>query len=858
MFARKNKRPAPPKGQGAAAAKQLGLFLDFNPEDMMEMSNDVDDPDLEAEFAAIVGKKTTAAAAKAKDNAKAPLPMEDIQKMTEACMKDLEADDDDDNLEDDEDLLAELQEVVSEEEADSGAETTTSPGTEETKPQKANMSSSSSSSATPSAAAVCSSVEHMLQERIVMYNMAISNAKAAGESAKARRYDRGLKTLQSMLASIRKGGTIDEAEIPPPVASGNRGNTASSSGPPLSVPSPSEESDSAVETSPVSPETISVPVPPEVQVSSAETPPVFVETAAASEELPVSSSAPSCVTLLEKEHIPECPTGTGEKVSAPSKETLLERQKQYRTAALRAKQAGDLEQAKTHMKSSKSCDAALAALERGESVDFRNLPPPLSEAKEAAVTPPTSAPPTFAMPKTVLEALEQRMAKYKETCDQAKTNGDERKARMYERIVKEAVKPEQGLAIALETATKIAANEAEGKDNDEEEEGKEPAKESKQLKAPTAAVEKQKKLAVPLPVQHPKRSPSPLPERSTKMENPSSTVTEQMEELEARRKQYLKAALQAKQRNDLEQARVHLRTAKSLEVLISAARNGKHPDLSKVPSPPADEDEDFIVVHHSEVEMSERDEEVYAQLNTMLKEQYEKCMTFSKQFTHMGNVAETTKFENLAARCKKSLEILKLAQTRGLEPPKHHFEEKTYSTVRIFPELSSTDMVVMIVKGMNLPAPHGISVNDLDAFVRFEFPFPSSDQPQKHKTAVVKNTNSPEFNQNFTLNINRNHRGFRRLVLTKGLKLEIFHKGGFLRSDKPVGTAHVKLDKLETESEVRAIVEVMDGRKPTGGRIEVKVRLREPLGGQDIQPVTERWLVLDQSHVSAITPRIRY
>lgn len=35
---------------------------------------------------------------------KAPLPMEDIEKMAEACMKDID-DDDDANLEDDEDLL---------------------------------------------------------------------------------------------------------------------------------------------------------------------------------------------------------------------------------------------------------------------------------------------------------------------------------------------------------------------------------------------------------------------------------------------------------------------------------------------------------------------------------------------------------------------------------------------------------------------------------------------------------------------------------------------------------------------------------------------------------------------------------
>ncbi|XP_053529769.1 coiled-coil and C2 domain-containing protein 1B [Ictalurus punctatus] len=899
MFARKNKRPAAPKGQGAAAAKQMGLFLDFNPEDMMDVSVNVDDPDLEAEFAAIVGKKPTTAA-KGKKTGKAPLPMEDIEKMTEACMKDLDDDDDDDDdLEDDEDLLAELQEVVGEEETDSGAETATSPGIEETGQVRPEPQDAKASSTTPpaAAAAVCGSVEHRLQERIVMYNTAITNAKAAGESGKARRYERGLKTLQSMLASVRKGGKINEAEIPPPVASGNRGDAVPPSASPTSAPSPpehNEESDSAVETSPVSMETISVSTLPEVKVSSAETSPVSVETSAGSLEPPASGDGPSGVILPEEERIPESPAGA--KVSAPSKEALLERQKQYRMAAVRAKQAGDLEQAKTHMKSSKSFDAALAALAKGESVDLGQLPPPLSggtesspkpavkisqsspnmQAHEAAVNPLGPVP-----PRTVLEALEQRMDKYKETCDQAKANGDERKARMYDRIVKqyqsairshkagravnyeelpvppgfppipgqEAIKPEQGLAAALETASKLASNEADGGDDDDEEEEEETKKESKQPKAP-AAVEKQKKqmMAVPQAVQHPKRTPSPSPERPTKNENPSSTVTEQVEMLEARRKQYMKAALQAKQKNDMEQARVYLRTAKSFEPLITAARSGKHVDLSKVPSPPADEDEDFIVVHHSEVEVSERAEEVYTQLSTMLKEQYEKCLTYSKQFTHMGNIAETTKFENIAERCKKSLEILKLAQNRGLEPPKHHFEERTYRTVRIFPELSSSDMVVMIVKGMNLPAPHGVAANDLDAYVRFEFPYPSTDQPQRQKTAVIKNNNSPEYNQSFTLNINRNHRSFKRAVQTKGLKLEVFHKGGFLRSDKPVGTAHVKLDKLETESEVREIVEVMDGRKPTGGRIEVRVRLREPLSGQDMQTVTERWLVLDQSH----------
>ncbi|XP_067310128.1 coiled-coil and C2 domain-containing protein 1B isoform X2 [Pseudorasbora parva] len=864
MFARKNKRAAAPKGQGAAAAKQMGLLLDFKPDDMMGMEQDLDDPALEAEFAAIVGKKPNAAA-RGKKASKAPLPMEDIEKMAEACMKDID-DDDDDSLEEDEDLLAELQEVVDEEEMeDSGAATPTSPVSAETPSAKT----------TPAAqdtrvSSVPGSIEYTLEERINMYRLAVTNAKSAGETSKARRYERALKTLQTMLSSVRKGGKIDETEIPPPVACGASGGP---SHPPVLAVSPDQqgESDSAVEISPV----------------SMEAAPIVMDSALNTRDESSGVTSPASLSSPEGEHAGhDTELHLASTVGQPAKDVLLERQKEYRMAALKAKQAGEIDQAKMHIKASKGFDAAIEALEKGQPVDVSSLPPPLSQASNQA-TPQTSSKvspsasvfvipadsvPGPAQPKTVLEALEQRMAKYKEAFTQAKASGDERKARMHDRIAKQyqaairahkagrpvnydelpappgfppipgqkAASPDQGLAAVLETANKLTSNEAEA-DNSEEEDDEE--------KAPKVVDQKKPTLAVQPTVQEPKKTPSPSPERTSKRGSLPDTAQQQLEFLEGLRKQYMKAALQAKQKKDLDQAKTLLRTAKSLDPMIEAARSGKTVDGSKVPSPPGDEDEDFILVHHSDVQISEKAEEVYTQLTKLLKDQHEKCVTYSKQFTHMGNVAETTKFEKMADQCKKSLEILKLAQNRGLQPPKHHFEERTYRTVRIFPDLSSTDMVVVIVRGMNLPAPSGVATNYLDAYVKFDFPYPSTDQPQKHKTSVIKNTNNPEYNQSFKLNINRNHRGFRRVVQSKGLKLEVLHKGGFLRSDKPVGTAHLKLEKLEAESEVREIVELMDGRKATGGRLEVKVRLREPLGGQDLQTVTERWVVLEEPQV---------
>ncbi|XP_056276428.1 coiled-coil and C2 domain-containing protein 1B isoform X2 [Pseudoliparis swirei] len=869
MFGKKKRAP-PPRGQGAAAAKQMGLFVDLDPEEMMMgMEGSVDDPDLEAELAAITGSKA-AAGGRAKQKGKSPLHMEDIARMADECMKDDDEDDDDSNLEDDEDLLAELQEVVGEEEDEdvvpvSSTPSATASQAETTEPTQPDVK-------VPPAAP--GSLQHTLEERACMYKTAVEHAKTSGETSKARRYDRGLKTLQSMLAGIKKGRPVNEAEIPPPVATG----------------APSAASQPAVPRRPAPP----VPSPPEPtssdqQGESEATPAVPEILTPSSEEEHSSSATLSPLSTVPSPEEQTSPTDANEL----TKTLLLERQKEYKMAALRAKKQGDVEQARLHFMTSKRFDVMIEALEKGQAVDLGGLPPSPQGGGSAPVREPPSGPkidvtqlvtaapaaaPTSApsAPRDVLEALEQRRAKYVEASNQAKASGDDRKARMHDRIAKQyqsairahkagkavnfeelpvphgfppipgqkATGAEQGFIAALEAADKLSSTDDAEIGNEEEDEEKE--EESK-----PAAPEGPKKplLDVPPAGQGRKRTPSASPDRTAAREGLSPSAAQQLDFLEGRRKQYMKAALQAKQRSDMEQAKIFLRTAKGFEPMIEAARGGRSVDISAVPSPPGDEDEDFILVHHSEVQISEKAEQLYTQLAKILKEQHEKCMTHSKQFTHLGNVTETTRFEKMAESCKKSLEVLKLAQSRGLPPPLHHFEERSFHTVRIFPDLSSSDLVVIIVKGMNLPAPSGIQTNDLDAFVKFDFPYPSAEQPQRHKTAVIKNTNAPEYNQSFTLSINRNHRGFRRVVTSKGLKLELLHKGGFLRSDKPIGTALVKLEKLESQSEIREIVEVMDGRKATGGRVEVKIRLREPLSGQDMQKSTERWLVIDQSQV---------
>ncbi|KFV74532.1 Coiled-coil and C2 domain-containing protein 1B, partial [Dryobates pubescens] len=806
---------------------QLGLFVDFNPEEMLLAAEDGgDDGDLEAELAALTGAKVKEG--KSKPKGRTPLPMDHIEKMAAECMKDLNEDDeeeaDDEDLEKDTDLLAELQEVLEEEGEPGSCEDETiamEPSTAEPEKEQPELQPQvgQSSIFLTALLKLRSELQQTIEERIESYRSAISNAEQSGESARIRRYQRGLKTLETMLAAVKKGKKINEEEMPPPVATGKKslqGDAASS---------PTVETGQGWD--------------------------------ARGAHL-VCSKPQHCFVLTDQ--------------SSSTRALLLARQKEYKLAALKAKQQGDLEKAKEYMKAGKKFNIVLEALDTGQPIDLQNMPPPpegkafLPEAllqggrrdrqlhvlksESCVISLTVCFQASLQQPKTVLEALQQRLEKYRAAAAQARASGQERKARMHDRIAKQyqdAIRahkagrkvnfselpvppgfpPLPGVAAAdgastiaavLESANKLANME----ENDEEEEV---AEESS-----------------PEPVK-PATSSSTLDKESVDQLSPAAK--EQLEILETRKKQYMKAAVKAKKENNLEKAKMYLRTAKSLDLRIEQARCGKHVDLSKLPSPPTDEEGDFIFIHHEDVRLSQKAEEVYAQLIKLLKDQHERCLQYSRQFTHLGNVAETTRFEKLAQGCRKDMDILQLARAQGMDPPSHHFEERTFKMIRIFSDLNSTEMHLLIVRGINLPAPPGVSPKDLDAFVKFEFQYPSAEQPQKSKTPVINNNNCPEYNQLFKLNINRNHRGFRRAIRSKGIKFEVFHKGSFFRSDKQVGTAHLKLERLESECEVREILEIFDGRKPTGGKLEVKARLREPLSGQDLQTVTENWLVLE-------------
>ncbi|XP_072704525.1 coiled-coil and C2 domain-containing protein 1A isoform X2 [Ciconia boyciana] len=860
----KARRPPPPPGRGAAIARQMGLLVDLSPEGTVGDDAGHDAAELEAELLALVGGR---AAPGEKPKGKTPLPMEAIERMAALCMKDLDEEegDDDEEVEDEDDLMAELQEVLGEEEGSGDAPAP---------PAKV-----------PEAPPEPSGIESTLAERAGMYRTAIANARQAGDGSRVRRYERGLKveeyrsdgefypcassfqTLENMLASVKKGKKIDEEEIPPPVALGK-----GASDPP---PAPASPLPAARPGSPQPP-----PQPPAASAPKPQPPPVLPKP----QVLPVSSP----------ETKPALPSPSSHPGSdRASAEALLRgRQREYKLAALHAKQRGDLETATKYYRVAKSFDSLLEAAGKGQPVELSSVPPPPDQLPQelssgqpqsaAAVPVPEAKPASPAgdvppAPRDTLEALQQRMERYKTAAVQAKSKGDDRKARMHERIVKqyqdairahkagktvdfselpvppgfqpiqgaETPSGDQSIAGVLETAMKLANQEVH-----EEEDGAEEAKPAARPAAVRAAAPSQPKQPPPPPRASSAGAPNsagvakPAPKTAAKAQ-------QQLAFLEGRRKQLMQAALRAKQKNDIEGAKLFLRQAKGLDPMIEASQNGLPVDITKVPEAPVNK-EDFVLVQRRGVRISPEAASQYLELMKLIRQQHEMCMNYSKQFTHLGNIAETTKFEKLAEDCKQNMEILKQAHARGFPLPKYHYEQRTFSVIKIFPELNSNDMVLSIVKGINLPAPPGVAPNDLDAFVRFEFPYPNAEEAQKDKTNVIKNTDSPEFREQFKLYMNRGHRGLKRVLQTKGIKFEVAHKGGLFKTDRVVGTAQLKLEALETTCEIREIVELLDGRRPTGGKLEVIVRIREPLSSQQLETRTERWLVINPSTVPPV------
>lgn len=216
------------------------------------------------------------------------------------------------------------------------------------------------------------------------------------------------------------------------------------------------------------------------------------------------------------------------------------------------------------------------------------------------------------------------------------------------------------------------------------------------------------------------------------------------------------------------------------------------------------------------------------------------CMTNRTYFKEVGDIASSNKFEQMALNAKKDLDAVRNEFKRGGPVPKFHYETRAFSRVVSNTDLTDNDLELSIINGINYVVKNP---KEVDTYIKWEFPFPR-DTPTVDKTAVVKDTNNPQYDFSQKLVINHRDKTFQRVVKRGAVKMEVWAKGGFLRSDTLIGTANMKLAPLETACTIHDSFDLYDGRKPVGGKVEAKIRIRNGVLAKQIEQVQEKWLVV--------------
>jgi len=799
MFSFGSKKPAE-NGAKKRNLAQLG-FLDMGLGNQLDLDQigdmEDDDDDLEAELAAL----TVGSSSKPKKGRKQLVSEKELNEMVSHSLKDIPSDAEVSDIDDDE-VEGELNDLL---EGSGGS--SPEPEEEVKKPEVSQTSNDSLK---------------IVEERLAMYLLAEKNAKLSGDARKTRMFGRGIKTLQGMLKDIKSGRSIIMDDVPQVLAPSTK----------TVVAKPVEEYSANTENV----ESLPADVPASIPVSKPQVLPRNPTLDTAN-----SVSIPADAPLILPRTAPPIPPRASAKTpsaqppleSNPNLTTAKTRRNEYKQNAVQAKRLGDQAKAIQLVRLVKICDQLIETAEQGGTPDWNLLPPSLQvinepivqpepkltveEFKQEAVEPEASAsspanppadPPvsTVPQPRTTLEALEQRLAKYQSSMDQAQAEGNSSKVRRLGRIVKQyqaAIKASKaGRPVAFDELPDPpgfppipgAPGKVEPVNNEVPAFDAAPAA----VTRPAAAAVAPASASTTDPAKSPLR-PALLPAASppsTSQPKKTALATRQDKQLAMlleRQTLFKQAALEAKRSGEMNLAKEYLRLAKGIDPLITANKCGLPVDMDTLPIPPQMKaatslrrvdagkrektDQDFEVLSSEECTLAPSlgiDSGLLVQLETDLLTQLKVCTTNKDHYKQMGDVANANRFDQLALFTRKDLDVVRSTAMRGDAIPRWKNEIRKFSIVKCCTDLKGDDMEINILRGLSYNVPNHKTI---DTYVKFEIPIPNSDTPFKEKTTTIHNTNNPEYNQTFQMNFNRQSRTLLRIFKGKNVKFEVWSKG---------------------------------------------------------------------------------
>ena len=436
----------------------------------------------------------------------------------------------------------------------------------------------------------------VVSDRLQLYQIGLEQAESSGDVSKMKCYKRAIIIIEELLKSVNAGHQIDEEALPPIIAV----NSYPSNDPNLSVHASKSEydinkkntdgivSDSVDEG--ISSHKVLQPqvIEKKSQALTAEEDSEFDLSDADLELLAVSfvdDRNPKLISVQspDKSHslqLNSSPLSSGI-TKTQVRMVLVERRDQYKTAMQLSKSQGDMTCQKRYGIIAVQFDRVIKSLDCGQLVDLTNTPPPppgfksLYDLDISQYQPQTcheqqqvpnielgnpnielgneidSSIPT---PKTVLEALHQRLDKYREGLNSSKEKGETSRIRRLNRIVKQ-----------YEDAIK---DTNAGKITDYSDLPSPPG-------YPPIPIEKQKQTQL-------QPSPSTSQSLPVNAKVKLSVSDAQLQNLQVRAKEYHQAAREAKTRGDIESALLYMRYYKTILPMVQTALAGLPVDLTQV------------------------------------------------------------------------------------------------------------------------------------------------------------------------------------------------------------------------------------------------------------------------------------
>ncbi|KAF9172603.1 Coiled-coil and C2 domain-containing protein 1B [Mortierella sp. AD010] len=239
-------------------------------------------------------------------------------------------------------------------------------------------------------------------------------------------------------------------------------------------------------------------------------------------------------------------------------------------------------------------------------------------------------------------------------------------------------------------------------------------------------------------------------------------------------------------------------------------------------------DDDFQIVSNSS-------DDTYDMLQSQLESQINMCKTAYKYYYYQsGDLQTAVKFRSLEKTFIADLESLQSHRSHGKKAPAFHFQDVRFELeVGYYQEIGLNDLSLNIVRAWDL-SHKDVQPSDIEAYVLWDLGWPTENMAGagsgKGSTPTAKRSSKPEFNFTKTLGIQRGM-AFQRFAEKKKITFEVWHYRGFLWKGYFIGRAQLPLAALLNHSEIHQIIPLMDAsnRRSTGAKIEVQIRLQQPL-----------------------------